>query len=92
MKVLNKVRLILRAISEFGMSKLEVEIARNQSALKKYEDELNQMDDDWSCSGATCCPSCFGGSHYCSHIEKIARIRKNLDRLILKNSINKVFI
>lgn len=92
MKITNKIKLILRTISEFGMSKLEVEISRNQSALKRCEDELNKMDDDWVVSGATCCAGFFGGSHYCSHIEKIARIRKNLDRLILKNSINKVFI
>jgi len=93
MKVIKKIRLILRTISEFGMSKLEVEIARNQSALKRYEYELNQMNDDWcSLAGAVCCPGCYGGSRHYDLQDKIKRTRQNLDRLILKNGINKVFI
>lgn len=56
-----------------------------EAALRRYQDELRDMEDDFD-PAVDCCPDCMYGSHYSQLIDKIERVKLQRDRLKKKEA------
>lgn len=61
-------------------TKLQIEIKRVSAALKRYQDELYDMEADFNPDN-DCCPDCMYGTDYSNIIDKIKRVKIQLNRL-----------